>query len=234
MALQQETELWEEKKQNLQNEIRQLQKDRDELEQLLESHRPQCKMQRLSGASKTATNNAGLPAQQNQVLSYNNSVPQSKGSALPAMPDLIAMPIKEERRDEDLGSEDSSLSNDGPLDSIHQPVSETFTRPTHLAPARPRPNSLAVASPFQPAVAQPRPVPTSNWSEIAGIAITTPSSGIPGFNFDSLMEGGTGLTPVVPSPSCTPQQQRNGVPNNASLPVDLSSPEAVNRKLVSL
>lgn len=202
-----------------------MQKDREELEQLLESHRPQCKMMRLS--------NKGANGQDNSMgqQQYN---PQCKApAALPAMPDLIAMPIKEERREDDM-SDESSLSDDGPFQN--QRKVEQFTRPTVTAPARPRPTSLPFASSFQPA---PAPmIRSNNWNEIAGIAITTPSSGIPGFNFDSLMEGGTGLTPVVPSPSSSTQQQR-GVVNTslntpASLPVDLSSPDAVNRKLVSL
>ena len=197
--------MWEEKKQALQNEIRQLQKHKDDLEQLLEAHRPQCKMMRKA-AQFTA----------------------NKAPMLPAVPNLMPIPsvqqqqhhhqstIKEERHE----SDDSS--SDG-----HSMVE--FTRPTS-AP-RPRPTSLPVASPF----ANTNPRPSNNWHEIAGIAITTPSSGIPGFNFDSLMEGGTGLTPVVPSPSCGTQQQRtNTGGNGTTLPVDLSSPEAVNRKLVSL
>ncbi|XP_032676417.1 transcription factor kayak isoform X3 [Odontomachus brunneus] len=61
-----------------------------------------------------------------------------------------------------------------------------------------------------------------------GMPITTPTSGIP-FNFDSLMEGGTGLTPVTTPliPSCSTQQRSN------LSAVDLSSPDA-NPKLVSL
>ncbi len=199
--------MWEEKKQNLQNEIRQLQKHKEELEQLLDSHRPQCKMMR-----KTA-----------------HYTPNNKAPLLPAVPNLMPIPniqqqqhqqaqqpvIKEERQESDDSSSDGLIE---------------FTRPT-IAP-RPRPTSLPVASPF--ANAPPRSS-NNNWHEIAGIAITTPSSGIPGFNFDSLMEGGTGLTPVVPSPSCVTQQQRSNTGGNGTtLPVDLSSPEAVNRKLVSL
>jgi len=221
MALQQETELWEEKKQTLQNEIRQLQKDKEELEQLLEAHRPQCK----------------VPNRQiNKPAVYSN---QKTGQSLPVMPSLMPIPpsmqqrpvIKEELHEQ--ASEESS-SEENPDHHYHQMVQqqrmESFTRPT-IAP-RQRPTTLSVASPFTTSAAPPRA--SSTWAEIAGIAITTPSSGIPGFNFESLMEGGTGLTPVVPSPSCSTQQQRN----NASaiiLPVDLSSPDAsVNRKLVSL
>lgn len=66
-------------------------------------------------------------------------------------------------------------------------------------------------------------------SEVAGVPITTPSSGMP-FNFDSLMDGGTGLTPVSTPliPSCSTQQRSN------LSAVDLSSPDANPPKLVSL
>ncbi|KYQ49988.1 Transcription factor kayak [Trachymyrmex zeteki] len=65
--------------------------------------------------------------------------------------------------------------------------------------------------------------------DVAGMPITTPTSGIP-FNFESLMEGGTGLTPVSTPliPSCSTQQRSN------LSAVDLSSPDANPPKLVSL
>lgn len=65
-------------------------------------------------------------------------------------------------------------------------------------------------------------------NKIAGIEITTPSNGIP-FNFESLMEGGTGLTPVHPHHPhlCSTQQQRTAP--------DVSSPDShTNPNLVSL
>ena len=65
--------------------------------------------------------------------------------------------------------------------------------------------------------------------DVAGMPITTPTSCLP-FNFESLMDGGTGLTPVSTPliPSCSTQQR-----NNLSA-VDLSSPDANPPKLVSL
>ncbi|EFA10699.1 kayak isoform A [Tribolium castaneum] len=85
-----------------------------------------------------------------------------------------------------------------------------------------RPNSLNVMS----------TAPKNNSiSDIAGIPITTPSTGIQ-FNFDSLMVGGTGLTPVSAPlvPSCS-TQQRN-IPTSAA---DMTSPDACGPpKLVSL
>ncbi|XP_046637611.1 transcription factor kayak-like isoform X2 [Daphnia pulicaria] len=217
MALQQETELWEDKKQILQNEIRQLQKHKEELEQLLDSHRPQCKMMRKTGHYPSNNKAPLLPAMPNLMPIPNVQQPQQQQQQQQQQQHshVQQQPIKEERHE----SDESSSDGVGLIE---------FTRPT-IAP-RPRPTTLPVASPFTNA-----PPRNSSWHEIAGIAITTPSSGIPGFNFDSLMEGGTGLTPVVPSPSCGTQQQRsNAGSNGTTLPVDLSSPEAVNRKLVSL
>ena len=200
--------MWEDKKQVLQNEIRQLQKHKEELEQLLDSHRPQCKMMRKAGNYPSNNKAPLLPMPNLMPIPANvQQQPQQQSH-------IQQQPIKEERHE----SDESSSDGVGLIE---------FTRPT-TAP-RPRPTSLPVASHFTNAP----PRSSNNWHEIAGIAITTPSSGIPGFNFDSLMEGGTGLTPVVPSPSCGTQQQRSNT-NGTTLPVDLSSPEAVNRKLVSL
>jgi len=90
-----------------------------------------------------------------------------------------------------------------------------------------RPNSLPVAAAFTPSLSTLKAAVSV--SEVAGIPITTPSAGIP-FNFDSLMEGGTGLTPVSTPlvPSCSSQQR------SSTGCVDLSSPDSVPPKLVSL
>ena len=90
-----------------------------------------------------------------------------------------------------------------------------------------RPNSLPVAAAFTPSLSTLKAAVAV--SEVAGIPITTPSAGIP-FNFDSLMEGGTGLTPVSTPlvPSCSSQQR------SSAGCVDLSSPDSVPPKLVSL
>ncbi|XP_011702788.1 PREDICTED: transcription factor kayak isoform X2 [Wasmannia auropunctata] len=85
-----------------------------------------------------------------------------------------------------------------------------------------RPDTLAFKTVETPAFMKPS-------MDVAGMPITTPTSGIP-FNFESLMEGGTGLTPVSTPliPSCSTQQR-----SNLSV-VDLSSPDANPPKLVSL
>lgn len=107
-------------------------------------------------------------------------------------------------------------------------------RPTLSMPAPPV--APAVAPPVQSKPSRPTSLPVSSHSifrstaaEIAGISITTPSTGIM-LNFDSLMDGGTGLTPVSGPlvPSCSSQQRNQNC-------VDLSSPDSnITNKLVSL
>ncbi|XP_071630499.1 transcription factor kayak isoform X2 [Temnothorax longispinosus] len=93
---------------------------------------------------------------------------------------------------------------------------------TMFAEPKGRPDTLAFKTVETPSFMKPS-------MDVAGMPITTPTSGIP-FNFESLMEGGTGLTPVSTPliPSCSTQQRSN------LSAVDLSSPDANPPKLVSL
>ena len=229
MALQQEVDLWEDKKQGIQNEIRQLQKEKEELEVLLETHRtgPSCKHRRTAGSGGSnlpsfcgvrappAKNNVQPVIKQELQESDDSYSSESENNHLDASFDMQQHLAPAAHRS-------LLLTQQQPQLQPQQPQRMEFTKP---AP-RPRPTSLPVASPFN---AQPRTSTAATSNEIAGISISTPSSGIPGLNFESLMDGGTGLTPVVPTPSCSSQQMRS-----SALPVDLSSPESVNRKLVSL
>ncbi|KAJ1529265.1 hypothetical protein ONE63_006065 [Megalurothrips usitatus] len=107
---------------------------------------------------------------------------------------------------------------------------------TDLEPPAKRPMLSMPAPSVQPKPSRPTSLPVashtnlrSTASEIAGISITTPSTGIP-LNFDSLMDGGTGLTPVSGPlvPSCSSQQRNQNC-------VDLASPDSnISNKLVSL
>ncbi|KAG8222009.1 hypothetical protein J437_LFUL002770 [Ladona fulva] len=154
-------------------------------------------------------------------LSAANGVP-------PSPPDV--KPVIFNISKEDMGEEIHIDSRT--LPTLPPPRSPTArnTRPS-------RPTTLSVAAAFAPAhhIMQGG---GSAASEVAGIPITTPSSGIP-FNFDSLMEGGTGLTPVSAAstagmlvPSCSSQQRSSGTTMGVN--VEMSSPDAVPPKLVSL
>lgn len=145
----------EQKKQCLQSEIQQLQREKEELEFILEAHRPCCRV-------------LGPPASPPDVKPNRMQLQQSR-----PLPRLL------------------------PVQGINKPPQ--------------RPSSLPVA----PATAAFTPGGKMGCggalSEVAGVPITTPSAGIP-FNFDSLMEGGTGLTPVSGlAPSCSSQQRNSGV-----------------------
>lgn len=94
-----------------------------------------------------------------------------------------------------------------------------------------RPTSLPVSSAFtNPDGSSSLKINNTNFSDVTGIPISTPSGGI--FNYESLMEGGTGLTPVSSGltpviSSCAGQQRSSSS--------DLSSPDTINPpKLVSL
>jgi fos-like antigen, invertebrate len=95
--------------------------------------------------------------------------------------------------------------------------------PTFLKINKPnRPSSLNVPANLKPSDVLSR----KNVSDIAGISVNTPSSGM--FNFDSLMEGGTGLTPVNPciQVPCSTQNRH---------PLEmLQTPTSENSKLCSL
>lgn len=193
-SLLEETEGLEQKKQNLQDEIHQLQQAKDELEFILEAHRAVCGLRSSS------------PLDVKPVIVKNVSITE----------DNFVEPVKRE----------NSSSSSRPNRPNSLPVGfDNNNRPNSLAifnEPKERPNSLQFKT-----LETPTFMKTA--SEVAGVPITTPSSGIP-FNFDSLMEGGTGLTPVSTPliPSCSSQQR-----NNLSA-VDLSSPDANPPKLVSL
>ena len=136
----------------------------------------------------------------------NCCLPRPDRSASP--PDIkpLVFPLKQEEPDRE-----QPPPAKRPM--LAMPAPPTQTKP-------PRPTSLPVPS---------HTILRSSASEIAGISITTPSTGVP-LNFDSLMDGGTGLTPVSGPlvPSCSSQQRNQNC-------VDLSSPDSnIGNKLVSL
>lgn len=88
-----------------------------------------------------------------------------------------------------------------------------------------RPNTLNVQRPYT-ATNMPTSVDGSKApTQIQGVPIQTPSTGT--FNFDSLMDGGTGLTPVSGPlvPTCSSQNKH---------PLELPTPTSEPSKLVSL
>lgn len=99
----------------------------------------------------------------------------------------------------------------------------TFIPSKQIPTLRPnRPSSLNVPPNLKPSEALAR----KNVTDIAGVNVCTPSNGM--FNFESLMEGGTGLTPVSnPLIPCSTQNRNPmemlNTPTSGSEPSKLCS-----------
>ncbi|XP_053613410.1 protein FosB isoform X2 [Plodia interpunctella] len=222
--LQDETDKLEEKKQSLQEEIRQLNASRQKLETILQNHLQSCRLK---------NNRSVSPADVKPFQPYQYA---------DAPEDGIRVKVENMEPTVDLGLSDSDLFSPNPdqkiMLSAANPVVCGSPPPPALstppappaAPARPaRPSFLQVpahaAHATQCALGQAQKLKIlANNNSVPGVEISTPSNGIP-FNFDSLMEGGTGLTPVHPHPHVCSQQTRAAP--------DAASPDGLN-SLVSL
>lgn len=109
--------------------------------------------------------------------------------------------------------------------TTHAPTS--ILQAPQQPPTKPnRPSSLNVPLTMTPSQSLGMNKNSNNVSDYIGVPIQTPSTGM--FNFDSLMDGGTGLTPVAGPliPNCSTQNNRN--------PLELTTPTSEPSKLVSL
>lgn len=203
----QETEGLEQKKQSLQEEIQQLQQAKEELEFILEAHRAVC---RLRSASPPDVKPVIKPEHSGENPLVGDALVNNRAlteTAKRGVEQLVSVAVRPNRPNSlPVGFENNNRPNSLPI----------FTEPKE------RPDTLTFKTVETPSFMKPS-------MDVAGMPITTPTSGIP-FNFESLMEGGTGLTPVSTPliPSCSTQQRHN------LSAVDLSSPDANPPKLVTL
>ncbi|TGZ49153.1 Transcription factor kayak [Temnothorax longispinosus] len=227
-----ETEGLEQKKQHLQDEIESLKHARDELEFILDAHRAVSythldKKQHLQDeieSLKHARDELEFILDAHRAVCRRSLRPSSPLDIKPVIKTDLAVedqyaaePVKDDTtvaaatRPNRPNSLPVGLDNNNRLNSL-----------TMFAEPKGRPDTLAFKTVETPSFMKPS-------MDVAGMPITTPTSGIP-FNFESLMEGGTGLTPVSTPliPSCSTQQRSN------LSAVDLSSPDANPPKLVSL
>ncbi|XP_076235487.1 transcription factor kayak, isoforms A/B/F-like isoform X2 [Calliopsis andreniformis] len=208
-ALLEETEGLEQKKQSLQEEIHQLQQAKDELEFILEAHRAVCRLRSASPPDVKPVIKPELSAEDALVEDPLNDPLTNNplAGSVKRTEQIVNAAVRPNRPNSlPVGFDNNNRPNSLPI----------FTEPKE------RPDSLTFKTVETPSFMKPS-------MDVAGMPITTPTSGIP-FNFESLMEGGTGLTPVSTPliPSCSTQQR-----NNLSA-VDLSSPDANPPKLVTL
>ncbi|XP_026760547.1 transcription factor kayak isoform X1 [Galleria mellonella] len=211
--LQEETDKLEEKKQSLQEEIRKLNVDRQNLEIILQKHLPSCRLKKRSISPpdiKPFHDNNYYPELPEDGVRVKVETMEPAADLVLSENVMFTSPIPDQKVM-------LSAANPAVVTSATQITLDTppaTTRPT-------RPSFLYVHT--NPAQAHKTKAMGNN-NTVAGVEITTPSNGIP-FNFDSLMEGGTGLTPVHPHPHPCGQQQRAAP--------DAASPDA-HSSLVSL
>lgn len=206
----------EEKKRLLQEEIHNLQTQKEELQFILDAHREVCRRSHVdisAATSHVAVTSRPVHATRTQaVSSLRSHVPLN-------VPKVVVKSEVPEQR----------------YQVLQLTTEEALEAPRHAASPeeapRPRPASLSLA------------IRPQSLRSIEGIPIETPTNIFGGLNFDALMDGRTGLTPtnvLTPvsismslqtpvmggsTPTCSTQQQRFNL-------FDLSSPD--KPKLVSL
>ena len=194
----------EQEKNKLQNEIQELQGIKEDLEFCLDSHRAQCRLTMNGGGRKSP-------------IEFKQPHPHTMG---------LLEKIKVEPMDSNLDDQNEPpppkrifLSGANPIMGATS-NNQSLNTPPICKPSRP--SSLNVQMQMTPSQAMGL---TKNIADI-GIQITTPSTGVM-FNFDSLMDGGTGLTPVSQPlmPTCSTHNKN---------PLDLATPTSEPSKLVSL
>lgn len=205
--LERETEELEEKKKCYDTEIRSLSMQKEDLEFVLKSH--------LSHCCRHLRSNSPAISTSKPFLHQTNPERVTVGG--------LTISIKSE-------------PSDGIPAASQNLVNSSKRVALECNGVRQRPQSLPIASTL-PLNRNQKDLKLNGHSsnlisDLAGVPISTPSNGIH-FNFDSLMEGGTGLTPVCGPlvPSCSSQQRTSFTPQITG---DLSSPDSVNNKLVSL
>merc|ERR1711983_296178 len=203
---------WESKTSQLQKELINLKHERDELQYLLEQHSTQCRY--------TTTNNIYLTAQQQQVAT--TQAQQETILRVPSLPTNRVV-VKTEGVPTTSFSRHQTTAEQLEQQQVPVVVEEAQDVYTTIAPvtakrSRPsRPVSLSLS------------VNAQNLRSIEGVPIETPTNVFTQLNFDSLMDGRTGLTPTnvltpvnitmsalttptinLSSPTCSSQQRSNG------------------------
>ncbi|GAB6019529.1 hypothetical protein CHUAL_001103 [Chamberlinius hualienensis] len=211
-----ETNVLETKRSELQQEITVLTTQKEELEYILETHKLVCKIAKLHHLHLL-----------NDTEDIKPSLVELNRALMSASPGSTS-------------SSNYSSSTSSVTSTTNTKVEWEKKTPIVCKSAVQRPNSLPLTSTF---VTPSLPSITtaslntnntykSSITEATGISISTPSNGI--FNFDALMEGGTGLTPVNGGTGLTPMVPTCSTQQRSSSS-DLSSPDSITpSKLVSL
>lgn len=212
--LTEKVEALERDRHRLQSEIQELQGIKEDLEFYLENHRAQCRL------TLATTNDRKSPLEFKSPAAHNLAITVDKIKTEPMDPSIDGPPLPKRIL---LSSANPVIAAAPTIPSIGGSGNNQMG-PNMSVTSRPnRPSSLNVPLTMTPSQALGI---HRNVADMAGVSITTPSTGVM-FNFDSLMDGGTGLTPVSQPlmPNCS-SHNRN--------PLDLATPTTESSKLVSL
>ncbi|XP_018327814.1 transcription factor kayak isoform X2 [Agrilus planipennis] len=186
-----ETESLEQMKQSLENEIQELKAEKYDLELCLQSHCSSQFCRRNRPPSPPDVKPYDIPP----PVSSEERVKTELIETVPPPPHTTATSIFNNNNDN---------------------IADYFTAPN---PAKRimLSSTVPIAKPNRPSSLNVTTLPLlntkiNNISELAGVTISTPTTGIQ-LNFDSMMSGGSGLTPVsLPTPlvQCSTQQRNNG------------------------
>lgn len=208
----------ESEKSRLEKDYQALQTQKEKIQDILESHLEQCKL---------------AVGSEYRAIAIEQAIKQGKIELLPhgEMLNEIKTEIEDDFKGDAYDERDKIaqppakrilLSTANPIigGAVQGTPFNQIVNPPYIGGKPNRPSSLNV--PFQMPPSQTIGM-TKNIADMAGIQITTPSN-VVAFNFESLMDGGTGLTPVA-MPSCSTQTKS---------PLDLATPTNEPSKLVSL
>lgn len=204
----------EQERGRLEKEIQDLQNEKDDIQFVLESHLNQCKLA-MTKAMDTKPKLAFKEPQPNHLpLIDKIKVEIDEDFKVDSYDDRDSMGHPPAAKRVLLSQSSNPIIGGGAITNPSAGMNATFGGKPN------RPSSLNV--PYQMPPSQTL-CTAKNIADIAGIQITTPSNGV-AFNFESLMDGGTGLTPVA-MPTYSSQNRT---------PLDLATPTSEPSKLVSL
>lgn len=183
-----ETEILENKKRALQTEVEELESEKADLEYLLQTHKSSCKQLVHMKAD---------PEIANTLLSLADRI-----KAEPV--EVVNNPVQESSNQQEDKMSDQD-DDDDDSDRTQSPKRKILLTSAAIDPLPTITKQDTMISVNVPKINRPNRPNTLNVPLFGGnsssqalnsIPIQTPSNGI--FNFDSLMEGGTGLTPIQP------------------------------------
>lgn len=219
-----ETEILENKKRALQTEVEELESEKADLEYLLQTHKNSCK--RLSRQENSLLHVKADPEIANTLLSLADRI---KSEPM----EIINNPVREHPNDRDTQDDDMSDRNDDndddDSDQTQSPKRKILLTSAAIDPLPTITKQDTMIGVNVPKMNRPNRPNTLNVPLFGGnsssqalnsIPIQTPSNGI--FNFESLMEGGTGLTPVQPKI----------MGDNSKTALDLITPTSEGTKLI--